>query len=138
MLPDAGQPSVSRTSITHSHGGAFCRSYSIGVGGSERGSEEKDREYWPLWGEGALGYSGVLSSSLTRFCHRANFERTQVNLEGKSAMTDQWFQTTRAPAIKRALAVLVETTNRTGARCGNEEVGMSIIYGGWDRKSGRG
>ncbi len=76
------------------------------VSAAEARFRGKDREYWPLWCSSALGYE-VYHSWLDSVTGQISDELRSI-WKGRSAMTDQWFQTTCAPAIKKALAVLVK------------------------------
>jgi hypothetical protein len=82
----------------------------LGLDPSVRAAEARfrftDSEYWPLWCSSSLGHEAYRDwlESVTRQILAA----FAIIWKGRSDVTDRWFEDLCAPAIEKALAVLVK------------------------------
>jgi hypothetical protein len=65
-----------------------------------------DREYWSLWCSSGFGYE-VYRDWLDSATRQVSTEISSI-WKGRSAVTDQWFDSTCAPAIEKVLTALVK------------------------------
>jgi hypothetical protein len=76
------------------------------VGAAEGLFRQSAGEYWPLWCSSGAGYE-VYREWLDWITRQVSTELASI-WKGRSGVSDRWFQDTCAPALTKALAVLVK------------------------------